>query len=120
TGPIRSSWHADGPGACGLSVVGPDAAVRPGPSRVGRSRSLRALVRARFDADLRLAPPLGLRSQPRRYPPLPAIRLQNAGPSRAGTHRRYRDYDRPAGPGRGELGGDGDRGEVPGESFQPA
>ena len=71
----------------------------PAQSALVRSRSLRALGRARLGAALQPAAPHRLRPLARRHQAVPPVGQQDAGASRARPHAGRRDDDRAARPG---------------------
>ena len=94
----------------------------PADPALARPRPLRALLRPCLDAALLDAAPdrreaAGADGQPDRragraagrHPPLPPARQPLPGPSRVWPHQRRRDDHRPAGPGRRQQRGHGDR-----------
>ena len=117
-GAVRPSWNADGVGAGRVRAVAPIPAARSAASRLARPRPLRAVLRPRLHAAIRAAVSLRLRAFARRHQGLPAVGLEDAGPSRARAHARRRDNHRPAGAGRGERRRHGHCRAIPRRAFQ--
>ena len=118
-GQLRPPGCAHGHGRHRRGAVGPPPQAQPGQPALGGPRPLRAEQRPRLHADLRAAAPHGLRAAHRGAAQLPPDAQQDAGPPGSGHHRRCRDDDRPAGPGRDQRRGPGPGREADGARLQP-
>ena len=97
----------------------PLPALRPGAAGVAQPRPVRALLRPRFGAALRAAPPGRLRAAAGRAARLPPARLDDAGPPGVRADPRRRDHHRAARPGAVQRGRHGDRPAAAGGTLQP-
>ncbi len=104
----RPSRHRDEPGPAGLHAVPAGHAARPERPRLDRPRPVRAVLRALQPHPLHPAVPVRLRAGARRPAGAAHLGIEDPRAPRAPAHPRRRDHHRPAGPGPGLRGRDGD------------